>query len=234
VIRRLQEDLIQIRDRYVSFHLLLNADGSAVLIDSGFLHGIRRLEAALEEGGRDWSNLTAILLTHGHLDHTYNVEAIRQRAPHLKVWGHAADTAHFRGTYPYRGIARFCGWLEEAGRRLFGYTPVTLDHTFADGDVLPFWDGLTVLRLPGHTAGHCGFYSRKHDLLFSGDLFATWRVRTILPWRILNSCPEHFPESLRRVRALKPRGILSNHADRVDAATQRARFFATFKAHSAS
>ena len=52
--------------------------------------------------------------------------------------------------------------------------PAIIDVPIADGDELPFWGGLRVVHLPGHTLGHCGFYSKAHDLLFSGDLFASY------------------------------------------------------------
>ena len=38
---------------------------------------------------------------------------------------------------------------------------------------------LRVIHLPGHTQGHCGFYSQRFSLLFTGDLFASypgWRI----------------------------------------------------------
>ena len=57
--------------------------------------------------------------------------------------------------------------------------------------------GLRVVHLPGHTLGHCGFYSRAHDLLFSGDLFASYFFNVHLPTRILNSAPELIPAEPR-------------------------------------
>jgi hypothetical protein len=49
-----------------------------------------------------------------------------------------------------------------------------------------------VIHLPGHTAGHCGFYSDRHELLFSGDMFASYFFNVHKPPAILNSVPEHF------------------------------------------
>ena len=89
---------------------------------------------------------------------------------------------------------------------------------------MPFWGGLRVVHLPGHTRGHCGFYSERHDLLFSGDLFASYFFGSHRPPAILNSVPEHFAASFRRVAELNPRLIVPNHYDRLDGARLRQRF----------
>ncbi len=75
-----------------------------------------------------------------------------------------------------------------------------------------------MVHLPGHSDGHCGFYSARHDLLFSGDLFASYLFIIHLPPAILNSRPELIPGSLRKALRLDPRWILPNH---YDSATER-------------
>jgi glyoxylase-like metal-dependent hydrolase (beta-lactamase superfamily II) len=84
------------------------------------------------------------------------------------------------------------------------------------GAELPWWGGLRVIHLPGHTAGHCGLYSARFSLLFSGDLFASYRFGTHLPPFFLNSGPEKIDASLRRVRTLNPRLIVPNHSSGLD------------------
>ena len=120
--------------------------------------------------------------------------------------------------------AGFAAGSRPPGRRLLRRQIGQVDHTFADGDVLPFWGGLQVVHLPGHTRGHCGFYSARHDLLFSGDLFASYFFNTHLPPPILNSVPAEFTASLARVAALHPRWIVPNHYDYLDGAKHRQRF----------
>ena len=99
-----------------------------------------------------------------------------------------------------------------------------VDRTFNDGELLPYWGGLRVVHLPGHTRGHCGFYSERHDLLFSGDLFASYFFGSHRPPAILNSVPEHFAASFRRVAELNPRWIVPNHYDLLDGERLRRRF----------
>ena len=60
-----------IRGLVVNFHLLYDtATHESVLIDTGLTGEMARLSRVLNELGSDWTGIKAILLTHGHLDHT--------------------------------------------------------------------------------------------------------------------------------------------------------------------
>ena len=119
----------------------------------------------------------------------------------------------------------WCGRLERAGRAVLRVgQPAAIDVRLADGDELPFWGGLRVVHLPGHTLGHCGFYSRTHDLLFSGDLFSSYFFNVHQPPPILNSAPELIPETLAKTQRLNPRLMVPQHYDILDGALHRRRF----------
>jgi len=142
------------------------------------------------------------------------------------VCAHSLDQEHIAGEYDYSdcGIGFICGVLELAGRSLFRYQAPVVDHWFEDNEELAMWGGIRVQHLPGHTMGHCGFYSNKYDLLFAGDLYATSWLKTVSPWPWLNACPHLFKNSFQRVLELNPQGILANHCDQADAQTQGKRF----------
>jgi len=203
-------------------HLLEDGDAS-VMMDTGMVGEpflIRRLVRRL---GLKPDSIKAILLTHGHIDHAGNLAWLKEWTG-ARVLAHAEETRHVAGTYPYTGTAKWCGRLEAAGRILFRYRAAAIDQFLDDGDELPFWGGLRVIYLPGHTRGHCGFYSAKHDLLFSGDLFASYFFNVHRPPAILNSVPEHFPVSVEKVRRLNPRWIVPSHYDYLDGKLHRRRF----------
>src|SRR5690606_16329915 len=82
-----------------------------------------------------------------------------------------------------------------------------------DGDLLEVWNGLRVIHLPGHTAGHSGLYCESRKLLFSADLFASYARFTHLPPRILNVDSREISLSLTKALSLDLTGVLPNHGD---------------------
>jgi glyoxylase-like metal-dependent hydrolase (beta-lactamase superfamily II) len=182
-----------------------------------------RLTRVLQELGLRWADIAAILMTHGHLDHAGHLFQIKQLTG-APVFAHPVEQRHIDGTFPYTGISRVCGALEAAGRRLLRYRPAHIDQPLSDGMELPYWGGLRTVHLPGHTGGHCGFYSARFELIFTGDLFASYGRIAHLPPAILNSCPAYFPDSLNKVQALSPRHIIPNHYLGVDGERHRMNF----------
>jgi len=203
-------------------HLLVAGD-ECVMLDTGLFGEpilIRRLVRKL---GFTPQSVKAILLTHGHLDHAGNLAWLKEWTG-ARVYAHRDEQAHVDGTYPYQGVTKWCGRLEAAGRALFRYRTAAIDEFLSDGQELPFWGGLRVVHLPGHTVGHCGFYSPKHAVLFSGDMFASYFFNVHKPPAILNSVPEHFPASAEKIRRLNPLWIVPSHYDYLDGELHRRRF----------
>lgn len=204
-------------------HLLVD-DSGAVLLDTGLVGELWLIQWRLQRLGLKPRDVKAILLTHGHIDHAGNL-AWAKAWTGAPVYAHPLEQAHIDGTYPYAGVNVWCGRLERAGRAVLRVgRPTAIDVPFVDGDELPFWGGLRVVHLPGHTLGHCGFYSQRRDLLFSGDLFASYFFNVHLPVPILNSAPELIPASLEKARRLNPRLMVPQHYDMLDGALHRRRF----------
>ncbi len=164
--------------------------------------GGARIAAALEGMGLQPA---AILLTHGHYDHTGGVAELRERWPGLPVYLNRLDQPS--GDDPYL-------------RDLFPPVPETLD--LREGDLLRFGTlEFRVLHTPGHSEGSVVF--RCEDHLFCGDtLFAGSCGRTDFPGgsmeKLLSSlkrlaelegdlavCPGHMePSALERERRWNP------------------------------
>ena len=221
-MRNVPPGLYPIRGVMGVCHLLVDGD-EAWMLDTGMVGEPALIRRRLRRLGLGPRSIRGILLTHGHIDHAGNLAWLKEwtGAP---VYGHPAEQLHVDGRYPYLGITRWCGRLEALGRWAFRYRTAVIDEFLGEGDELPLWGGLRVMHLPGHTEGHCGFYSTRYDLLFSGDLFASYFFNTHLPPAILNTRPELIPASLRRALELDPRWIIPNHYDFCDGALHKRRF----------
>ncbi len=217
-----------IRGLVVAFHLLYDANRhEAVLIDTGLVGEIPQLAKILRDTDLTWHDIKAILLTHGHLDHTGNLAELKQLTG-APVLAHPWEQAHIDGTFSYQGASRICGLMENAGRWALRYRFVTIDEMLMPGMELPYWGGLRVVHLPGHTEGHCGFYSKRFNLLFSGDIFASHWFSVHLPPAFLNSHPEKIKASLEAVKTLQPNLIIPNHYSILDGELHRRRFESLF------
>jgi len=222
IVRNVPPGLYGIRGVMSVCHLLVDGP-DAWMLDTGMVGEPVLIRRLLRRLGLGLRSVRGILLTHGHLDHAGNLAALKEwtGAP---VYGHPAEQIHVDGTYPYEGAARWCGRLEAVGRKAFSYRSALIDEHFQDGDELPVWGSLRVVHLPGHTEGHCGFYSAKHDLLFSGDLFASYFFNPHLSPPIFTSRPDLMPGSLRRVLEMDPRWIVPNHYDILDGELHKRRY----------
>lgn len=198
----------------VSAHLLTDASGS-ILIDTGLAGIPGELQKLGQRLGLRREALKAVLLTHGHLDHTGGLAQI-STGWGAKIFAHAAEAGRIAGTAEYHGINRVGGGMEWLGRRVFRYQPSRIARALSDGDILPFWGGLRVLHLPGHTPGHCAFVSEATGLIFAGDMFASYSWSVHLPPAIFNVDGQLLRRSLSRLRETPNRGILPSHYDRMD------------------
>ena len=196
-------------------HLLVDECGDAVLLDTGLIGERWQIRGLLWRLGLKPESIRAILLTHGHVDHVGNL-AWAHRFSGAPIYAHRAEQAHIDGMFPYTGASRWCGRMERVAYDIINYRPAKIDHFIDEGDELPFWGGLRVLHLPGHTEGHCGFFSDRHRLLFSGDLFASYFFKVHLPPPVLNSRPELLADSLRKALALNARYVVPQHYDILD------------------
>ncbi len=112
--------------------------------------------------------IKAILLTHGHFDHTGAVKRLQKDGAEVYI----SKNEEYMLSDSYSCLSAPFG---------FPFNEIKADHTFDDGDVLTLC-GLTfkVILTPGHTTGSVCFLAE--DILFSGDtLFSGSIGRTDFP-----------------------------------------------------
>lgn len=67
-------------------------DDGVVLIDTGFDPDAGAIAQALASVGRNWHDITDIILTHDHVDHVGALATTTTRAPSATVWAGHSDT----------------------------------------------------------------------------------------------------------------------------------------------
>lgn len=206
--------MVPLRGRLVHHYALFptTQGEKIVLIDGGFLSsGPSRWLPVFHEQGFAPDRIGAILLTHGHIDHVLNLR-VWQEATGAEIFAPLPDRNHIAGKHPYSGITRLCGAMEGAARALLSYRMPERISWFEPGASFPFAGGLVSIPLPGHTDGHCGFYSHERKILFSGDLFSWFRRQPKLPPPWFNTSPSQLERSLARAVSLDlAGGVLPNH-----------------------
>jgi hydroxyacylglutathione hydrolase len=156
-------------DNYI-FMLLDDSTPQAAAVDPGAAEPVLRY---LERTGLE---LTAILNTHHHNDHTGGNRALLNRFPKIPVYGGAGD----RGRIP--GQTEFLHEAEE----------ITVSGAKAG-----------ILEIPGHTSAHIAYYFSTED--DKGDLFSGDTVFGGTIGNLFEGTPEVMFESIRKIRALPGR-----------------------------
>jgi glyoxylase-like metal-dependent hydrolase (beta-lactamase superfamily II) len=163
---------------------LVDDGGQITIVDAGVSGLWNDLPAELAAMGRTLADVRAIVLTHGHDDHTgYAERARKERGWPVSV--HELDAALARGEVPNpaRGggpmrplpILRFGWWMLRHGARPHHLGAVA---TFGDGATLDVPGSPRVTLVPGHTPGSAALHFAGLGALFVGDAMCTYAVTT--------------------------------------------------------
>jgi glyoxylase-like metal-dependent hydrolase (beta-lactamase superfamily II) len=150
-----------------------------------------------------------VVISHAHEDHLAGLHLF----PDLPVLAHTAEVGPVRS--PEVLLAGFGMGPSEAGgfreqlRDTFHLSERPDVGTFQDGDVVDLGGRtLTVLHLPGHTAGHCGLLVEPDGFVFLADIDLT----SFGPYYgDLSSSLEDFEASITRLREVEARWYGTSH-----------------------
>ena len=130
----------------------------------------------------------AILATHHHPDHVGGAMALRERLS-LPLWAHAMTAQRLEGI-------------------------VEIDRLIQDGERIelegPAPTSLTALHTPGHAPGHLCFTDEASGIMVAGDMVASVGTIIVEP---TDGDMLLYLESLRKMSALEPAGLLPAHGN---------------------
>ena len=132
--------------------------GDAVIVDTGIPGNAERILKEADSLGS--ARISAIILTHYHLDHSGSAADLRA-ATGAKVYLHEADVPFVSG----RERPPFPSTVPKETLSAYSYMkPVEPDVLLRDGDLV---FGFRVIHVPGHTPGSIALHDGR--ALFAGD-----------------------------------------------------------------
>lgn len=168
--------------RWVNWYLVDVGNEGCVLIDAGFPAYQRHLAHSLLQAGKEPSDVRALVLTHGHIDHVGMAPYLADRG--VPVFLHQNDARLAanpksnqteKSLIPYLRYPAVLGFTGHAlinGALRSSWTmPGTLPLHEGPQDALPGCPVVT--HTPGHTDGSCVLEFKSHGVVFVGDLLCT-------------------------------------------------------------
>ena len=213
--------------RYVNWYAVDAGAGGVTLVDAG-LPGYRRsLDADLAAMGRSRQDVRAVVLTHGHIDHTGMAAALAAAGAvvhlHPADAGLAADprtNTSDRSALLYLRYPASWMFVAHAVRSdVRSPDPMPSSTPLVDGQVAHLPGRPKVTHVPGHTDGSCVLEFREHGVVFAGDLLCTvspvtWRRDDPqLQTRGSNRNSDRAMDSLARLEGVEARVLLPGHGD---------------------
>jgi glyoxylase-like metal-dependent hydrolase (beta-lactamase superfamily II) len=204
---------------------LLQGNGEMALVDPGPTSALGTLRRKLGEQGIEIAGLTAILLTHIHLDHAGATGTLVRENPRLRVYVHERGAPHM--VQPSR--------LLDSAKRLYGDQMDRLWGEFLavpEANVAALQGGekvqiagrpIEVQYTPGHASHHVTYFDQSTGVAFAGDTAGLRYpgasiVSPLTPPPDINL--ELWSASLETIASRKPRQLFLTHFGAFDGAAE--------------
>lgn len=200
---------------------LVEEAGGVTIVDAGVPAYHDALRAELAAMGRTIEDVRALVLTHGHSDHTGFAERLRgergvpvaiHRLDAPQARGEAGNPSAGMGKVRLGSFLRYTLWLARRGG--MRGKPLRELVLLEPGTTLDVPGALRVVHVPGHTPGSVAFHAPALDALFVGDALVTDAVVNerrgpqICPFA---ADPDTALASLANIEALEAHWLLPGH-----------------------
>lgn len=165
--------------------LIPRASG-VVLVDTAMSGSGPLIEAALDRLGAGWTDISDVVLTHHHPDHTGGLTEVIARSPEAAVWAGAPDQP-----------------------------PIAFDGTMLPLTEGIRVRGLRVLETPGHTPGHRSLIDDEASIVIAGDVVGSMAGVLTRGPAAFTADSDMAEQSLRRLAQLSAERMVFSHGDEV-------------------
>ncbi|RFZ94459.1 MBL fold metallo-hydrolase [Mucilaginibacter conchicola] len=213
---------------FVNIYMIANRRGNGkgwVLVDTGVKGSANKIIDMAESLFGLGTKPTAIVLTHGHSDHSGSLKELL-RYWDVPVYVHPLEVPYLTGRSSYPpadataggGLMTLISWMWRT-------SPINVSRNLREIDPydgipeLPEWK---VIHTPGHTPGHISLFFPLNTTLIAGDAFTTTRtesaVYTLSYMKKLSGPPKYLTtdwyaaaRSVRKLASLQPRIVATGH-----------------------
>ncbi len=188
----------------------------AILIETGPGSTIDALVAGIKAAGMAVTDLTAVYVTHIHLDHAGAAGLLAEMNPRLTVHAHPFGVPHI--VDPSKLIASAARIYGDQMDRLWGgWAPIDPDRVkpIEHGERIDLGGRtLTAWHTPGHARHHVAFLENHNGDLYTGDVAGInipGADYVLAPTPPPEFDPDAWLESIALMRSLQPLRLLPTH-----------------------
>lgn len=203
---------------FVNIYMITTGPEEWILVDAGLKGSAGKIIAMAEALFGEDLPPAAIILTHGHFDHTGAIKDLLKKWP-VEVYAHPLELPYLTGLSAYPppdpsaggGVMTFLSFL-------YPKKPIDLAnhvHPVHKDGTLPFTTDWIYIHTPGHSPGHISLFRPEDKVLIAGDAFVTIQSESlfsvITQKKHLSGPPKYFTPnwlaaamSVKKLRDLKP------------------------------
>ena len=213
-----------LKDVFVNVYFVAdNNSGEWVLIDTGLSTTHKKIKAIAATLFN--KPPVAILLTHGHGDHTGSLNKLLEEW-HVPVYSHYLEMPYLTGKSSYPPPdSSVGGGLMASIADVFSPKPITVHgnlEALPEDDTVPYLPEWKFIHTPGHAPGHVSFFRAHDKVLITGDAFVTTKQESayavITQKKAVSRPPAYFTydwaaaaNSIKKLKVLMPEAAATGH-----------------------
>ncbi|MRH92145.1 MBL fold metallo-hydrolase [Nocardia sp. SYP-A9097] len=182
-IEQVSDSVFMVSGTNVNWALISNGSGVTV-IDAGYPADTTAVLDSVRQIGHKVGDITAVLLTHAHLDHIGAIPTLVEQA-NAPVYTGALEVPHAKREHlqqitPRQMVQQLttrqgARWVLQTTRAVIGHIDMRVPTAQAADPAVPaaLPGGFVAISTPGHTDGHTAYFMPSEGVLFSGDELVT-------------------------------------------------------------